>query len=375
MRLSIDRNALLRSMTAVGRVVEKKNTAPIIGNVVLDATGADTLRLAGTDLDLTIGDLVPAIIDTSGATTVPAHLLTDILKKSPAGSTISMSLSDDRGTLVVQSGRSKFRLQCLPVEDFPEFAPKKPSHTFELPGRTFRQLFERTSFAMSTEETRYYLNGVYLHAYGEDACLRGVATDGHRLARTQIPMPAGADGVWGMIVPRKSVGELLRLLDTADDAYVEISDTYIRVTVGTVTMTSKLIDGTFPDYARVIPAKQGLPTTVKLKSRQMQSAVERILAIAAAKGRGMSIEMRDGLATLSMRSPENGEATDEVDISLDGAETVGVGFNANYLCGLLDHQIGDETTMHLGVSGSPVVFESVGDQSSLYVLMPMNVSP
>ena len=256
MKLTIERAALLRALGHVQSVVERRNTIPILSNVLLKAESAK-LALSATDMDIEMVSSLAAQVGKPGATTVPAHTLYDIVRKLPDGTQIELEATGEKGLMTLRSGRSTFTLSCLPPEDYPLMAGGELAHNFLLSAADLKRLIDRTRFAISTEETRYYLNGIYLHAAKSDKVnmLRAVATDGHRLARMEIPLPEGASGMPGVIVPRKTVTELRKLLDELDqDVSVALSDTKIRFTFAETVLTSKLIDGTFPDYDRVIPS-------------------------------------------------------------------------------------------------------------------------
>src|SRR5436190_13463255 len=255
MRVTIERSAFLKALNHVQSVVERRNTIPILSNVLVRAKDA-TVKLTATDLDIEIIEEAPADIAQEGAVTVPAHLLHDIVRKLPDGAQLELDQGPDRGRLSIVSGRSRFALQALPPEDFPDLAAREPANHFNISAAELKRLIEKTRFAISTEETRYYLNGIYLHAAesGGKSVLRAVATDGHRLAQAELPLPAGAKDMPGVIVPRKTVAELAKLAEDGDgDVRIELSPSKIRVSTARVVLTSKLIDGTFPDYERVIP--------------------------------------------------------------------------------------------------------------------------
>src|SRR5947207_252864 len=255
MKVTVERAALLKSLGHVHRVVERRNTIPILANVLIRADKA-RLGLKATDLDLEVIETIAADVGGAGATTVPAHMIYDIVRKLPEGSQVVLDASGDRGGLAIRAGRAQFTLQTLPESDFPDLAAGDMTHRFALPAKNLKRLIDKTQFAISTEETRYYLNGIYLHTVdiGGTATLRAVATDGHRLAQVDLEAPAGAAGMPGIIVPRKTVGEVQRLIEDADtEVGIELSQTKMRFSIGDVVLTSKLIDGTFPDYARVIP--------------------------------------------------------------------------------------------------------------------------
>src|ERR1700690_3216416 len=255
MKVTVERAELLKSLGHVHRVVERRNTIPILANVLIKAERGK-LSMKATDLDLEVIDSVAAEVSPGGATTVPAHMFYEIVRKLPEGSQIVIEGSGDRAVLSLRAGRSRFTLQTLPESDFPDLAAGEMSHSFKLAAGDLKRLIDKTQFAISTEETRHYLNGIYFHPAGTASAptLRAVATDGHRLAQLDLPLPEGASGMPGIIVPRKTVGEVQRLIGgNSGGVLVELSQGKIRFTLANVVLTSKLIDGTFPDYGRVIP--------------------------------------------------------------------------------------------------------------------------
>ena len=253
MKLTIERAALLKSLGHVQSVVERRNTIPILSNVKIDA-GDASVRLNATDMDLDIVEAATADVSTPGSTTVSAHTLYDIVRKLPDGAQIDIDAAGD-GQVVLSAGRSRFTLASLPTDEFPVLSGGELPHQFTLSAAELRGLIDRTRFAISTEETRYYLNGIYLHKAESDgtALLRAVATDGHRLASVEVPLPAGAEEVPGVIVPRKAVAELRKLIDeSGDEVAVSMSESKIRFAFDDAVLTSKLIDGTFPDRKSVV---------------------------------------------------------------------------------------------------------------------------
>jgi DNA polymerase-3 subunit beta len=255
MKISIERAVLLKAVSQAQSVVERRNTIPILANVLIEAEG-DTVSFRATDLDIEVVDKATAKVERPGATTVAAVTLHEIVRKLPDGALVQLTADGATGRLEVQAGRSNFSLATLPKEDFPVMTTSEYSANFAAMAPVLRRLFDKSKFAISTEETRYYLNGVYLHvSEGDDGpVLRCVATDGHRLARVDAPLPKGADGMPGVIVPRKTVGELRKLLENDEtEIAVSVSETKIRFATPAITLTSKVIDGTFPDYSRVIP--------------------------------------------------------------------------------------------------------------------------
>jgi DNA polymerase III subunit beta len=372
MRVTLERSNLLKSLNHVHRVVERRNTIPILSNVLLTAAGA-SLEMKATDLDMEVTEATAAQVDQQGATTVPAHLLYDIVRKLSDGSEVMLKLEEGGGSMSVISGRSSFRLQCLPQSDFPELTAGSFSHTFRVESEDMKALIEKTQFAISTEETRYYLNGIYLHAVEADGKLklRAVATDGHRLARAEVEAPAGSEGMPGIIIPRKTVSEILKLVDDPDVAVaVELSDTKIRLTIGSVILTSKLIDGTFPDYQRVIPTGNDRKLVVDRQS--FAQAVDRVSTISSERGRAVKMSLADGQVTLAVNNPDSGSATEELAAQYD-AEAMEIGFNARYLLDVAGQLSGSEACFLLADSGSPTLIEDADDTRTLYVLMPMRV--
>ncbi|MGN6146698.1 MAG: DNA polymerase III subunit beta, partial [Mesorhizobium sp.] len=366
------RSNLLKSLNHVHRVVERRNTIPILSNVLLSAEGG-SLEMKATDLDLEINEATPAKVEQAGATTVPAHLLYDIVRKLSEGAEVMLKTDEDGNAMSVISGRSSFRLQCLPQSDFPELSAGSFPHIFRLDATALKALIDKTQFAISTEETRYYLNGIYLHAMevGGKLKLRSVATDGHRLARAELDAPAGSEGMPGIIIPRKTVSELQKLVDDPDVAVtVELSDTKIRFTIGSVVLTSKLIDGTFPDYQRVIPT--GNDKKLVIDRQTFAAAVDRVSTISSERGRAVKLAIADGQLTLTVNNPDSGSATEELaaDYSSDPLE---IGFNARYLLDVAAQLTGSEARFMLADAGSPTLIHDTSDENTLYVLMPMRV--
>ena len=369
MKATIERATLLKALGHVQSVVERRNTIPILSNVLIEAT-ADGLRLMATDLDLQINETIAAQVETPGATTVPAHTLFDIARKLSEGSQVQLTAAE--GKMLVVAGRARFNLQTLPREDFPVIAEGELPTKFELPAETLKQIIDKTRFAISTEETRYYLNGIFLHV-SDDATpvLKAAATDGHRLARVTVARPEGAEGMPDVIVPRKCVGELRKLLDEADGTVeVSLSPTKIRFGLGSATLTSKLIDGTFPDYSRVIPTAND--KLLRIDPRSFEDGVDRVATIASEKTRAVKMALERDKITLSVTSPENGTAAEEVSGDYS-AQPFEIGFNARYLLDILGQIDGDMVEVHLADAAAPTLIRESDTAAALYVLMPMRV--
>ena len=380
MKLTIERVALLKALGHVQSVVERRNTIPILSNVLLraeDAASTGALALSATDMDLEIIEQVPARIERAGQTTAPAHTLYDIVRKLPDGAQIELDASGERSAMTLRCGRSTFTLACLPPEDYPVMASGALEHRFTLTTAELKTLVDRTRFAISTEETRYYLNGIFLHATKNDQVpvIRAVATDGHRLARVEMVLPEGAAGMPGVIVPRKTVLELRKLVEESEDEIeMALSETKIRFDVGKATLTSKLIDGTFPDYDRVIPTAND--KVLEVKCKEFAEAVDRVSTISTEKSRAVKLAIAPGTnggsLAVSATSPENGAAVEELEVRYL-SEPLEIGFNARYLLDIAAQIQGEGAQFVMADSASPTIVRDRADPSALYVLMPMRV--
>src|SRR5205807_1544622 len=378
MKLTIERAALLKALSHVQSVVERRTTIPILSNVLLRAEGAGSgpgkLALSATDMDLEIVEQVPARIEREGRTTAPAHTLYDIVRKLREGAQGELEALGDRSEMVLRSGRSTFTLACLPPEDYPVMSAGELPHHFTLSAAELRSLIDRTRFAISTEETRYYLNGIYLHSTknNEVPVVRAVATDGHRLARVEMTAPEGAAGMPGIIVPRKTVLELRKLVDEGAEEEVQIAlgDSKIRCAIGDAALTSKLIDGTFPDYDRVIPANNDKVLEVECKS--FAEAVDRVSTISTERSRAVKLAIEKGGIVVSATSPENGTAVEELEVRYQSTP-LEIGFNSRYLLDITEQIGGEYVQFQMSDAGSPTIVRDGADASALYVLMPMRV--
>ena len=375
MKATIERATLLKGLSHVQSVVERRNTIPILSNVLIEATAEGGLKLMATDLDLQINETIAAAVDQPGATTVSAHTLFDICRKLPEGSQVSLAAAD--GKMTIMAGRAKFQLGTLPRDDFPVIAEGELPVSFELAAETLKQIIDKTRFAISTEETRYYLNGIFWHvsddggSNGAGPVLKAAATDGHRLARITLPRPDGAEGMPDVIIPRKCIAELRKLLDEIDGSVgVSLSATKIRFDLGQALLTSKLIDGTFPDYSRVIPT--GNDKILKIDPRSFEEGVDRVSTIATEKTRAVKMALDRDKIILSVTSPENGTAAEEVpgDYTALGFE---IGFNSRYLLDILGQLHGDTIEVHLADAAAPTLIRENDKSAALYVLMPMRV--
>jgi DNA polymerase III subunit beta len=373
MHFVVDRNALLRALGHVTGIVERRNTIPILSNILIRADAAGGLLVRATDLDMEAVESVSAQVEQPGAVTVPAHTLHDIVRKLPDGAEIRVERKGEDGRLKVAAGRASFELAVLPADEFPDMGQAELPHRFTLESGTLKRLFEKPRFAISTEETRYYLNGIFLHHMegGSSAKLRAVATDGHRLAQVEAPAPEGAEGMPGVIVPRKAVAEIIKLLD-GDQAPVQVSlsQAKIRFAVGDVVLTSKLIDGSFPDYARVIPANN--KRLLLLENADLQKAVDRVSTLSSEKGRAVKLNVSEGRLIVSASNPESGSATEEISADYR-SDPIEIGFNARYLMDIAAQIDGPKSLFKLADGSSPTLICDENDDSALYVLMPMRV--
>ncbi len=372
MKFSIERAALLRAVAQAQSVVERRNTIPILANVLIEAEG-DTVTFRATDLDIEVVDRASAQVERAGATTVPAVTLHEIVRKLPDGALVTVSDDGASGRMLVEAGRSNFTLATLPREDFPVMTTTEYSANFSAPAPLLRRLFDKSKFAISTEETRYYLNGVYMHvATGEDGqALRCVATDGHRLARIDADLPDGAETMPGVIVPRKTVGELRKLLDDDDATIaVSVSETKVRFATPDITLTSKVIDGTFPDYTRVIP--QANARKLEVDAAEFAKAVDRVATVSSERSRAVKMSLDEDRLVLSVNAPDSGAAEEELAVAY-GDEHLEIGFNAKYLLEIASQVDRENAVFLFNSAGDPTLMREGGDTSAVYVVMPMRV--
>lgn len=371
MRLTIERAALLKALNHVQSVVERRNTIPILSNVLLSAQG-DTLKLTATDLDIEISEQAPAQVERGGQTTAPANYLYDFVRKLPDGSAVKFDVSGDDPRLFISAGKSRLHLPILPAGDFPSMPSDGFETKFEVEPTELGRLLDKTRFAISTEETRYYLNGIFLHTVDHDgAKLRAVATDGHRLALADANAPKGAAGMPGVIVPRKTINELKRLLDDAADLVeISVSPQKIRFALSDAVLTSKLIDGSFPEYARVIPKSNS--KKLKIDNKAFAEAVDRVATVSAERSRSVRLALEKDKITLTVNNPDAGVATEDLPAEYRD-DNLEIGFNARYLLDVAAQVEGEHAVFELADSGSPTLVRDEADDQALYVLMPLRV--
>lgn len=372
MKLSIERNTLLKAVSHAQSVVERRNTIPILANVLIEAED-DKVQFRATDLDVEIVDRVQAKVDRTGSTTVSAVLLHEIARKLPDGALIELTADTAGNRLTVEAGRSNFSLATLPKEDFPIMASSEYAANFSAKSGDLRRLFDKSRFAISTEETRYYLNGVYMHSatFENSKVLRCVATDGHRLARVDTGLPEGAEELPGVIIPRKTVAEIRKFLDDDEvQIAVSVSETKVRFATPDITLTSKVIEGTFPDYTRVIPASND--KKLEVDADEFAKAVDRVSTVSSERSRAVKLNLEDDQLTLIVNSPDSGAAEEQVAVAYSD-ERLEIGFNAKYLLEI-SGQIDKENAIFMfNSSGDPVLIREGNDLSAVYVVMPMRV--
>ena len=372
MKISIERGTLLKAVGQAQSVVERRNTIPILANVLIEAEG-ETVSFRATDLDIEVVDKAPAQVERAGATTVNAVMLHEIVRKLPDGALVSLTDDGASGRLEVAAGRSHFTLATLPKEDFPVMASSEYHSNFSAPAPVLRRLFDKSKFAISTEETRYYLNGVYMHVADTDGtrALRCVATDGHRLARIDAELPAGAEDMPGVIVPRKTVGELRKLLDDDDmKIAVSVSETKVRFATPDITLTSKVIDGTFPDYSRVIPT--GNTRKLEVDAQEFAQAVDRVATVSSERSRAVKLQLDEDRLILSVNAPDSGAAEEELAVAY-ADERLEIGFNAKYLLEIASQVDRENAVFLFNSSGDPTLMREGNDETAVYVVMPMRV--
>jgi DNA polymerase-3 subunit beta len=374
MKITVERAILLKALAHVQSVVERRNTIPILANVLLSAQDG-ALRLTATDMEIALVEEVAGVeVERAGRTTAPAATLYEIVRKLPDGAKVQLDHGGGDAPLALRAGRFNTSLSVLPVEDFPSMTEGKLPHRFGLGAGQLRDMIDRTRFAISTEETRYYLNGIYLHVAESEGTkvMRAVATDGHRLARVEEPLPDGAAAMPGVIVPRKTVNEVRKLAEeTQDEIRIFLSDTKIRFDIGTVQLTSKLIDGTFPEYERVIP--RGNDKILRVGKKEFAEAVGRVAAISSERSRPVKLSVDRNHLMLSAASPEQGQAQEELDEGVVYDSTpLEIGFQARYLNDITD-QITDAVEFRFADGSAPTVVMDAAKPEALYVLMPMRV--
>jgi DNA polymerase-3 subunit beta len=374
MKLTVQQDVFLKALLHSAEVVERRTTVPILSHLLLDAAKDGTLTLTATDLELSIQETITAQVTTPGKTTVSAHLLREIVRKFTAGDQISLTLLAESNHLLVECNQSRFELATLPAEDFPAIQTAEFPHCFTLSCNQLRKLLDRTMFAMSTEETRYFLNGIFMHVANAGKELRMVATDGHRMARVHTSLPKGAENIPGVILSRKTVNEMssiLKDLNEGDAVEMGLSDTLLRVQVKGIILTSRLIEGSFPDYERITPV--GHDKSLIVSVADFARAVDRVALLAQEKTRGVKLFIDKGVVKFSVDGSEYGAANDEVAVDYN-ATPMNLGFNATYLLDVTNVMAPEaEAEILMGDEGMAVIIRQHQDPEAIYVIMPMRM--
>jgi DNA polymerase-3 subunit beta len=371
-RISLSRDAMVAALGLLTRTIDRRHTMPVMANILVEVRGG-LCRLTATDLDviwattsIALGDALTPDADT----TLPAQMLSDIVRKLPSGTELDLSWNDKEAQIAC--GKAKYRLNTLPAVDYPSIPEPDWQATFSVEAKQFHALFDKTSFAMSSDEVRWFLNGVFLHAVpGEDGELRliSVATDAHRLSKVEMPAPDGASRMPGVIVPRKTVGEIVRLLDGRDgEVTISVCDSKISIAAGPTRLLSKLIDGVFPDYPRLIP-KEG-PRTAIIDADSLASAADRVSTMAGERGRTVKLSFEGSTVKLELKNPDAGDAEEEVQTEFEG-DPLEIGFNAKYLADALRAIATDTIRILLGNPNDPAVMTSAASADHLVLVMPM----
>ena len=375
MEIKANSSDLLKALNHIHGIVEVRHTLPILSNIVLSAENNE-LSLSSTNLDIFCSDKIDAEIVNSGEISVPAITFFEIVKRLPSGSDVILSMGDEDTELILKCGRSKFNLSTLRTEDFPILSDKDLSTNFVISADELGRMIDKTKFAISNEETRYYLNGIFFHKAESNSIkfLRAVATDGHRLAQYDIPLPQGAEEITGIIIPKKTVFELRKVLDDADgDVSVSLNENKIKFSFNNLKIISKVIDGTFPDYTKVIP--QNNDKKFKTNNSELKNAIDRVSAVAIneeTKSKAIKLTIENNKLNLSVESQSKGSAKEEIDISYSN-EKVDIGFNSRYLLDICNEVDGDEIDVNLLDSISPAIILDKTDENLFFVLMPMRI--
>ena len=375
MEIKANSSDLLKALNHIHGIVEVRHTLPILSNIVLSAENNE-LSLSSTNLDIFCSDKIDAEIVNSGEISVPAITFFEIVKRLPSGSDVILSMGDEDTELILKCGRSKFNLSTLRTEDFPILSDKDLSTNFVISADELSRMIDKTKFAISNEETRYYLNGIFFHKAESNSIkfLRAVATDGHRLAQYDIPLPQGAEEITGIIIPKKTVFELRKVLDDADgDVSVSLNENKIKFSFNNLKIISKVIDGTFPDYTKVIP--QNNDKKFKTNNSELKNAIDRVSAVAIneeTKSKAIKLTIENNKLNLSVESQSKGSAKEEIDVSYSN-EKVDIGFNSRYLLDICNEVDGDEIDVNLLDSISPAIILDKTDENLFFVLMPMRI--
>ena len=375
MEFKINSSDLLKALSHIHGIVEVRHTLPILSNIILKAKDNE-LTLSSTNLDIYCADKIKAEVSIAGEISVSAVTFFEIVKRLPSGSEVMMTMEEGENEIILKCGRSKFNLSTLKTDDFPIISDNDLSTNFVLSADELIRIIDKTKFAVSNEETRYYLNGIFLHKADRNSIqfLRAVATDGHRLAQYDIPLPQGAEEITGIIIPKKTIFELRKVLDDANgDVSISLNENKIKFTFNDLKIISKVIDGTFPDYTKVIP--QNNNKNFKTNNNELKNAIDRVSAVAAneeSKSKAIKLSLEDNKLNLSVESQSKGSANEIIDISYDG-DKVDIGFNSKYIIDICNEVDGEEVDISLLDSVSPAIILDKTDENLFFVLMPMRI--
>ena len=375
MDFKVNSTELLKAISHIHGVVEIRHTLPILSNMIITAQDGN-LKLCSTNLDIYCSDKVSAEVFSSGEISVSANTFHEIVKRLPNGSDLHATLDEEGSSLILKCGRSKFNLTTMKTDDFPTIADSDLDTNFVLSATELIRMIDKTKFAISNEETRYYLNGIFFHKTQKNSIdiLRAVATDGHRLAQYDIPLPQGAEEMRGLIIPKKTILELRRVLEDANgDINISLNDNKIKFSFNDLTIISKVIDGTFPDYTKVIPKNNN--KIFATNSNELKSAIDRVSAVSISeemKSKAIKLLIESNKLLLSVESLSKGSANEEVDINYN-EEKVEIGFNSRYLVDICNEIDGDEVIIHILDSISPAIILDKSDENLFFVLMPMRI--
>ncbi|AIK95488.1 DNA polymerase III subunit beta [Candidatus Odyssella acanthamoebae] len=375
MKFAVERGEFLKALTHGGSVVEKRTTVPILSHVLIHAEDGQ-LNLTTTDMDLALVETIPAVVEKPGAITVSAHMVLEIVRKLPEGVQIEATLNPENDQIALKAGKSRFNISTLPAEQFPKLTQNDLPFSFKLTAEKLRYLIDRSRFAMSTEETRYFLNGIYFHAHEVNGqkVLRSVATDAHRLACIEVDIPDGAEAIPGIIIGRKTITEIRKLINDENaetEITISLSPQRVEFKLPQAILSSRLVDGTYPDYEQAIPVGNDKPIIVDAKD--FAKAVDRVATVTTDKLPVIKISVAKNKLTLVAASSELGDATEEMEVDFPFDQSIEIGFNANYLVDITS-QIGDEAAEILLSDGSaPAIIKGINDKEALFVLMPMRV--
>ena len=366
MKFKIQREAFLKPLQQIIGVVERRQTLPVLGNILVQATNLG-LTLTATDLEVELVAKVSLEVEAGGEVTLPARKLLDICRTLPDEAWIEITVDQERA--LVRSGKSRFTLATLPASDFPVVEELKSVQAFRFPQKELKELIERTHFSMAQQDVRYYLNGLMLEL--DKKGIRSVATDGHRLAMCELAAKTGVSEGQQVIVPRKGVQELLRLLESDEgEVEIQLGGNHIRISTPEIRFTSKLIDGRFPDYKRVMP--KGGDKQIRADRGRLRQALARTSILSNEKYRGIRLSLDENILRIQAHNPEQEEAEEELEIQY-GGDALEIGFNVTYLLDALGALPGDDVRILLSDANSSCLIEEGGSGHCKYVVMPMRL--